>query len=100
MKTTIKKEDNHLTAFLDGELDTIAATETQNELTPLFEAHDCELTIDCSGLKYISSSGLRLLLSLLKTAKANGSTLTLHNINDDILNVFKMTGFTSLFNIV
>ncbi|MBR1935151.1 MAG: STAS domain-containing protein, partial [Muribaculaceae bacterium] len=48
-------------------------------------------------LEYIASSGLRILLSLLKSAKANGNRVVLKDVNADIKNVFKMTGFITLF---
>jgi len=56
------------------------------------------VVIECSKLEYIASSGLRILLSILKGAKANGSKVTLRNVNEDIKNVFKLTGFISIFN--
>ena len=56
-----------------------------------------DVIIDCTGLIYIASSGLRILLGILKAAKANGSKVTLRGVNDDIKNVFKLTGFINLF---
>ena len=99
MKTTINEIDGKLVAVLEGELDTAAAVETEKEFKLLEESKDKDIVIDCSGLQYISSSGLRLFLSLLKNTKANGNQLTLKNLNDNIKKVFSMTGFTSLFNI-
>ena len=58
------------------------------------------MTIDCTELEYIASSGLRILISILKGAKANGSKVVLKNLNDDIKNVFKLTGFINLFEFV
>ena len=62
--------------------------------------NDCtghDIILDCSQLEYIASSGLRILISILKGAKANGSKVVLRNVNDDILSVFKLTGFINLF---
>ena len=100
MKITIQKTDDQLIARLEGELDTLAATQAQNDLKPLFDARDSSLKLDCTDLKYISSSGLRLFLSLLKAAKANGSQLALTGLNSDITGVFKLTGFDTLFTII
>jgi len=55
--------------------------------------------LDCSELEYISSSGLRIFLSIRKEAAANGSKVIVRNINADIRQVFVMTGFISLFDI-
>jgi anti-sigma B factor antagonist len=50
-------------------------------------------------LEYISSSGLRIFLSIRKEAAANGSKVIVRSINADIRQVFMMTGFISLFEI-
>lgn len=97
MKTKIEEIDNRLVATLEGELDTAAAVEVEKELQPLSAAEDKDIIIDCTRLEYIASSGLRILLSILKKAKSAGHTVTLRGVNDDIRNVFKMTGFINLF---
>jgi anti-sigma B factor antagonist len=51
-------------------------------------------------LEYISSSGLRLFLTIRKEVAAKGGTITIQNINEDIKKVFMMTGFFNLFTIV
>lgn len=99
MKTTIKEDAEKIIVTLDGDLDTAAAQETEKDFKPLMEVKNKEITIDCKNLNYISSSGLRLFLSLLKSCKPNGNTLSLENVNDNIKKVFTMTGFSSLFNI-
>ncbi len=98
MKTSLKEQDGNLVAVLDGELDTAAAMEVEKALQPLFNTDDKrDIVFDCSGLDYIASSGLRILLSLLKSAQSNGRKIILQDVNDDIKNVFKLTGFISLF---
>ncbi|MBQ1611669.1 MAG: STAS domain-containing protein [Muribaculaceae bacterium] len=97
MKTTIQEIDGKLVAVLDGQLDTAAAVEVEQQLQPLYENEDKDIVMDCEKLEYIASSGLRILLSILKRAKAHGHTVTLKGLNDDIKNVFKMTGFINLF---
>lgn len=99
MKTTINENAENILVKLVGDLDTAAAQETEKDFKPLMDAKDKTITIDCSELNYVSSSGLRLFLSLLKSCKPNGSTLTLESLNDNIKKVFTMTGFSSLFNI-
>ena len=99
MNTTIQKTDGALTALLDGELDTAAAVEAERAMQPLFECKDCEIVLDCTDLRYISSSGLRLFLNVLKSGKANGCKVSLRHLNDDIMKVFQMTGFNNLFEI-
>lgn len=97
MKTTIQELDNKYVVTMEGELDTAAAIETDKVLQPLYKSNGKDVLFDCEKLEYISSSGLRILLSILKGAKANGSKVIMKGVNDDIKNVFQLTGLISLF---
>ena len=85
---------------VSGRLDTPAAVQAQQEIVPLLDNADKEIVLDCSALEYISSSGLRLLLTIRKEAAAKGGKVIIAHINDDIKNVFMMTGFYNLFEII
>ena len=100
MKTTIQENEKVMMAVFEGRLDTAAAAETEKALKPLYEANGRDIIFDCNALEYISSSGLRLLLGVLKAAKPQGSQVSITGINDDLRQVFAMTGFTNLFNFV
>lgn len=97
MNTRFEEIDGKYVATLEGELDTAAAVEVENVLKPLYQSDGKDVIIDCAGLEYISSSGLRILLNILKGAKATGSKVIMRHVNDDIKNVFKLTGFISIF---
>ncbi|MCR5472518.1 STAS domain-containing protein [Prevotella communis] len=97
MKTTILEKDGELVAVFEGRLDTAAAVETEQALKPLYDCTGHNIVFDCNKLEYISSSGLRLLLGVLKNAKPKGSRVFITGINDDLRTVFAMTGFTNLF---
>lgn len=97
MKTKIEEIDGKFIVTLEGEMDTAAAEEAEKELKALYKSEGKDVIIECGGLEYIASSGLRILILILKGAKANGSKVTLKNVNDDIMDVFKLTGFTTLF---
>lgn len=99
MVTTIEQEGNNLIARFSGRLDTAAAVQTAQDVKPLMEAQNAVIILDCTDLDYISSSGLRIFLSLRKEAAAHGSKVIVRSINDDIRQVFMMTGFISLFEI-
>ena len=99
MNINITQTQDLIVVTLAGELNTAAAIETEQALKPLQSDKEHDVLIDCSGLDYIASSGLRILLSLLKSVKANGHKLTLRGMNDDIKGVFKMTGLISLFDV-
>ena len=97
MKTDIQEIDGKIVATLVGEMDTAAAVEVEEKLHPLYENKGKDIVFDCAGLEYIASSGLRILLRILKDAKAKGRSVTMCHVNDDIKSVFELTGFTSIF---
>ena len=99
MTTQIQESGDQLIAFFDGRLDTAAAVAVAEEVKPLQEAEHKEIILDCTKLDYISSSGLRIFLSIRKDADSHGSKVIVRNINADIRQVFIMTGFISLFEI-
>ena len=96
MKTSIQEVDGRIVASLSGELDTAAAVEVETALQPLLDAQGKDIVIDCTELEYIASSGLRILLSILKKAKASGGRVILKNPNDIIKDVLEMTGFVKI----
>lgn len=99
MNATIEQSDDKFLVTLEGELDTAAAAEVEQTLQPLYTTNGKEVIIDCTKLEYIASSGLRILISILKGSKAGGSKVVLKNLNDDIKDIFKLTGFINLFEI-
>ena len=97
MNTIIRRQGNELWAYFEGRLDTAAATKTEQDMQPLFDYDGGDITLDCSRLEYVSSSGLRLFLALLKSTKAKGVHLFVTGTSDDLRQVFDMTGFSSIF---
>ena len=95
----VKEQNGGMYATVSGRLDTPAAVTAQQEINPLLENGDKEITLDCTNLEYISSSGLSLLLAIRKKAAADGGKVIIEHINDDIKKVFMMTGFYNLFEI-
>ncbi len=98
MDINIEQQEKKIVATLSGEMDTAAAMEVEQALQPLFNSEGRDIVIDCTELEYIASSGLLILLSILKNAKASGNKVVLRNVNDDIREVFKLTGFISIFD--
>ena len=98
METRIEELEGKLVATLEGEMDTAAAVEAEEVLKPLYNSDGKDVIIDCEKLEYIASSGLRILTSILKGAKAGGSKVVMRGVNDDIKNVFKLTGFNTIFD--
>ena len=82
MNIDIKEQNGGYTAILNGRLDTPAAVKAQQEIVPLLEHADKEITLDCTNLEYISSSGLRLFLTLRKETATKGGKVIIEHIND------------------
>ena len=97
MRTTFKEEDNDYVMYFEGRLDTAVAAKVEKEMQPLSDCSGHDIVLDCSKLEYISSSGLRLFLGVLKKAKALGSHVYIKGLSEDIRSAFKMTGFINLF---
>ena len=72
MNINIEQVDGGYVALFDGRLDTPSAIKAQQDMVPLMENADKKITLDCSKLEYISSSGLRLFLALRKETAAKG----------------------------
>ena len=100
MEVKINKQDHNTTLVrLEGRLDTPTAQEVNQRLLPVQEDASGTIILDCEELTYISSSGLRVFLTLRKAAAMKGGKVIIRNINDNIRNVFMMTGFLNLFDI-
>ena len=96
---TINKIANgtSLTIALEGRLDTTTAPDLEKELKSSLDGVT-ELVLDLEHLDYISSAGLRVLLSAQKIMNKQGSMKVIH-VNDMVNEVFEVTGFSDILNI-
>ena len=96
---TIHKRRNGaaLTVALEGRVDTTTAPELEAALGDIPQDVS-ELTIDCSGMAYISSAGLRVLLMTQRAMRDRGS-LKLTHLSDVVREVLEVTGFTDFLTI-
>jgi anti-sigma B factor antagonist len=99
MEVKIEKNEDITTVKFKGRLDTPASQEVAATLLPIQENASGTIILDCEELEYISSSGLRIFLSLRKAAATKGGKVIVKSINASIRNVFMMTGFLNLFEI-
>ena len=95
----IQQTRNHkeLLIALEGRLDTMTAPELEAALKDAFNGVE-ELTFDFEKLDYISSAGLRVLLATQKTMNRQGS-MKVKNVNEIIMEIFEVTGFTDILTI-
>ena len=96
---TINKtlDGNELTIALEGRLDTMTSPELEAELKGSLDGVTT-LTMDLAGLEYISSAGLRVLLSAQKIMNKQG-VMKLTNVCETIMEILEVTGFTDILMI-
>ena len=92
-----EKNGNELTLALEGRLDTTTAPELESVVKNDINGIS-SLIVDMTKLEYISSAGLRVLLSAQKVMNSQGS-MVIKNASDDIKEIFDVTGFTDILNI-
>lgn len=97
MKITQNKEGSKLTISLEGRLDTTTAPELEAELKTAVEGID-DLVFDLKDLAYISSAGLRVLLSAQKIMNKQGK-MVITGANEEIMEIFDVTGFVDILTI-
>lgn len=97
MKIEKKLENGSLTIKLEGRLDTNTSPELEAEMK--FDGVN-EIYLDIADLEYISSAGLRVLMTAQKAMMACGGKMTIASPNDMVKSVFDITGMSSIFTIV
>jgi anti-anti-sigma factor len=92
-------KQGHITIIeLNGQLDTMTYIAFENQLLDEI-LPGISVLIDCSGLDYISSSGLRVLILAFKKAEKTGSKMALCSLQPRIMEVFKIAGFVRILSI-
>lgn len=100
MDLSISTENGKTRARVTGRLDTTNSEEFEKKMAPLLEGGSPDIEMDCSELEYISSSGLRLFLTLQKSVNARGGKLVILNMQSAIKDIFNMTGFSRIMTIM
>lgn len=98
MTIQITENNDTMVGILTGRLDTAAAAQFARDIQPLMDNANKHIILDCAGMEFISSSGLRFFLSLRKESIAKGGDVTIRNVTPEVKQVFSITGFFSLFN--
>lgn len=100
MKTTIETSEGKVLVTFEGVLDSYIAEEVGVQLEPLNELENTEITLECTKLEYIASSGLRLFLLLLRNTKVNGCKIFIKGATPELMDIFKATGFDKCFQFI
>ena len=97
---TINKEQNgnELKIALEGRLDTTTAPQLEKEIGSALDGIT-SLEFDLKDLAYISSAGLRVLLAAQKTMNKQKGKMVIHGANEDLMDIFEVTGFVDILTI-
>ena len=99
MEAIITKEGTQVTVQITGRLDTVTSEELKRQLADA-DIAGCDLELDFTGVEYISSAGLRLLVALQKQAVSTGNKLVVKNINRVVQEIFKVAGFNKAITVI
>lgn len=98
MTVTTDTENKKMTAAIDGRLDTSTSPELEGKLKDI-PAGITELNLDLKDTEYVSSAGLRIILSLHKRMTKSSGTLYISNVNESVKEIFDITGFSDILDI-
>jgi anti-sigma B factor antagonist len=95
-----KEVGNYVVAYLKGRLDVHASGEIEKELMQLSEKHpDSDFVLNLEGIEYMSSSGLRVLVALMRHLKSRGRKMKLCNMNVAVKKIFEVVELMDMFEI-
>lgn len=97
MKYEKSSDGRRLNVKFIGEIDAVNAMDIEGRLLKEVDGVT-DLVFDMTRLEYISSAGLRILLQMQKLMRSQGN-MTIINVSDDVMDIFKVTGFVRLLNI-
>lgn len=97
IKYAYNEKNNIWEVSLSGEIDVFNSEEVKNELLKMTDEKEKNISIDCKDLSYIDSTGLSVLVALLKRAKAYSGDVSLKNLLPNVYKVIKITNLDKLF---
>jgi len=99
MQITKNSSGNTVTLVLQGRLDTVTSTQLATELSAVFAGGVANLVFDFAALEYISSAGLRVVLTAQKKINAMGTEMQIVGANETVKEIFDITGFSGIISI-
>lgn len=99
MEIKIQQTEQETIVRIIGELDTVATTEKAEDLQVILDHSAENMLVDCSELEYISSAGLRFFMQLKRESEAKGGSIRITHLNEDVADIFRMSGFQNIFQI-
>lgn len=99
MNVKIERAEGYAFVCVEGRVDTTNANEFESSMLQVIADGYTKIVLDCSGLDYISSSGLRVFLIIQKKMTAAKGQFRLCGLQPGIVEIFDISGFTSIFSI-
>ena len=99
MELKILEQNDEKVVVIEGRVDTVTAPELEMKVSPIWGMPGVTLVFDCEKLEYLSSSGLRVILSAHKQVTAKGGKFILRNLTPAGRSVIDLTGFSRILTI-
>ena len=99
MEVKILEQNDEKVVIIEGRVDTVTVPDLEMKVSPIWTMPGIKLVFDCEKLEYISSSGLRIVLTTHKQVTANGGKFILRNLTREVRSVLDLTGFSRILTI-
>lgn len=99
MEISIRKQDEITIIIFEGKMDTQTAPEAEKALAEIIDGGSFKILVSFEKLEYVSSVGLRVLLTTAKRLKTNQGEMRLFSLNEVVRDVFEISGFAKIFKI-
>lgn len=99
MEITIEKFDNGMLVLVEGRLDAVTSPDFEKRLAEWIEKGETVLLFNLDSLEYISSAGLRGILSTAKRLKTKSGRMLFFGLQGPVRDVFRISGFDSIFQV-
>ena len=99
MEISTNKEHKCLVVRVSGRMDAVSSPDFEKELDAWLEKGETLMIVDCGNLEYISSSGLRSVLTIAKKLKARNGKILLTSLTSVVKEVFEISGFSAIIPI-
>lgn len=99
MEVKILDQNDEKILAIEGRVDTVTAPELEMKVSSIWTIPGITLVFDCSKLEYLSSSGLRVILSAYKQVTSKGGKFILRNLTREVRSVIDLTGFSRILTI-
>lgn len=99
MEIVINDNENNVLVLVSGDIEMMTIKEFKEKLFDIGQNVDKDVELDLSNVDYIDSSGVGVLISLLKLQKKKGKLLKINKVSTQVLNVLQLSSLSDVFNL-